>query len=29
MINLVMAAALGPMRDFAEAFRIKKGKHNG
>ena len=29
MINLVMAATLGPMRDFAEAFRIKKGKHNG
>jgi hypothetical protein len=25
MINLVMAAALGPMHDFAEAFRIKKG----
>jgi hypothetical protein len=25
MINLVMAATLGPMRDFAEAFRIKKG----
>jgi hypothetical protein len=29
MINMVMAATLGPMRDFAEAFRIKKGKHNG
>jgi hypothetical protein len=25
MINLVMAATLGPMHDFAEAFRIKKG----
>ena len=28
MINLVMAATLGPMHDFAEAFRIKKGKTN-
>jgi hypothetical protein len=26
MINLVMAATLGPMHDFAEAFRIKKGR---
>ena len=26
MINLVMAATLGPMRDFAEAFRLKRGK---
>jgi hypothetical protein len=25
MINLVMAATLGPMHDFAEAFRLKKG----
>ena len=25
MINLVMAATLRPMHDFAEAFRIKKG----
>ena len=25
MSNLVMAATLGPMHDFAEAFRIKKG----
>lgn len=29
MINLVMAASIGPMHDFAEAFRIKKGKSNG
>ena len=29
MINLVMAATIGPMHDFAEAFRIKKGKTNG
>jgi hypothetical protein len=29
MINTVMTAALGPMHDFAEAFRIKKGKRNG
>jgi hypothetical protein len=28
MINLVMSATLGPMRDFAEAFRLKKGKSN-
>jgi hypothetical protein len=28
MINLVMAATLGPMRDFAEAFRLKKGKNS-
>jgi hypothetical protein len=28
MINLVMAATLGPMHDFAEAFRLKKGKSN-
>ena len=26
MINLVMAATLGPMHDFAEAFRIKKAR---
>lgn len=26
MINMVMAAALGPMHDFAEAFRLKKGR---
>ena len=26
--NLVMAATIGPMHDFAEAFRIKKGKSN-
>ena len=25
MINLVMAGALGPIHDFGEAFRIKKG----
>jgi hypothetical protein len=25
MINLVMAATLGPVPEFAEAFRIKKG----
>lgn len=29
MINLVTAAPLGPMRDFAEAFRLTKGKRNG
>lgn len=29
MINLVMAATIGPMHDFAEAFRIKKGRSNG
>jgi len=29
MINLVMSATLGPMHDFAEAFRLKKGKSNG
>lgn len=29
MINLVMAASLGPMHDFAEAFRLKKDKRNG
>ena len=29
MINLVMAATIGPMHAFAEAFRIKKGKGNG
>ena len=29
MINLVMAAAIGPMHDFAEAFRIKKGRNHG
>lgn len=28
IINFVMAATLGPMHDFAEAFRIKKGKRN-
>jgi hypothetical protein len=27
MINLVMAITIGPMHDFAEAFRIKKGDH--
>jgi hypothetical protein len=26
MINLVMVATLGPMHDFAEAFRLKKGR---
>lgn len=29
MMNLVMTAAVGPMHDFAEAFRIKKGKSDG
>jgi hypothetical protein len=29
MINLVMAATLRPMHDFAEAFRIKKGGSHG
>jgi hypothetical protein len=29
MINLVMAATLGPLHDFAEAFRIKKGGSRG
>jgi len=29
MINLVMAATLGPMHEFAEAFRIKKGRRDG
>lgn len=29
MMNTVMSAALGPMHDFAEAFRIKKGQGNG
>jgi hypothetical protein len=28
IINFVMAATLGPLHDFAEAFRIKKGKRN-
>jgi hypothetical protein len=28
MTNFVMSGTLGPMRDFAEAFRIKKGKRN-
>jgi hypothetical protein len=28
MINLVMTATLGPMHDFAEAFRLKRGKNN-
>ena len=28
MINLVMTAMLGPMHDFAEAFRIKKGRRD-
>jgi predicted ArsR family transcriptional regulator len=28
IINFVMTARLGPMHDFAEAFRIKKGKRN-
>lgn len=27
-INLVMAATLGPMDDFAEAFRFKKGSRD-
>jgi hypothetical protein len=29
IMNTVMTAALGPIHDFAEAFRIKKGKGNG
>jgi hypothetical protein len=29
MINLVMAATLGPLHDFAEAFRIKKAGTRG
>ena len=29
MINLVMATTLGPLHDFAEAFRIKKGGSRG
>jgi hypothetical protein len=29
MMNTVMTTALGPMYDFAEAFRLKKGKGNG
>jgi hypothetical protein len=28
MMNLVMTAAVGPMHDFAEAFRIKKDKRD-
>jgi hypothetical protein len=29
IINTVMTASLGPMHDFAEAFRFKKGKAGG
>ena len=29
IINTVTAASLGPMHDFAEAFRFKKGKAGG
>jgi len=29
MINLVTAATLSPIHDFAEAFRLKKGTKNG
>ncbi len=29
MINLVTAATLSPIHDFAEAFRLKKGPKNG
>lgn len=29
MINLVTAASLSPIHDFAEAFRLKKGPKNG
>jgi hypothetical protein len=29
MINLVTAATLSPIHDFAEAFRLNKGKTNG
>ena len=29
MINLVTAGTLGPLHDFAEAFRIKKGGGHG
>lgn len=29
IINTVTTASLGPMHDFAEAFRIKKGKAGG
>ena len=29
MMNLVVTGSLGPIRDFAEAFRLKKSKHDG
>jgi hypothetical protein len=29
MMNIVMTAAIGPIHEFAEAFRIKKGKIDG
>ena len=29
IINTVITASLGPMQDFAEAFRFKKGKAGG
>jgi DNA-binding IclR family transcriptional regulator len=29
MINIVTAAPVSPMRDFAEAFRLTKGRRNG
>lgn len=29
VMNLVMTGSLGPIRDFAEAFRLKRNKNDG